>query len=95
MLVNLLLLLGLSSGSVSHRSVRRRKRESSVEVDKQRLFFDEISARVGVTKPEDWYSVTVDSVIALGGSFVNTQYHGSLTKGSECTYTTSVIDTVL
>lgn len=76
-----------------YRSIRGRKRESnSVEVEKHRLFFDEIASRVGVTKPEDWYSVPTHSVIALGGSFVNTEYHGSLTKGTALHHPLSVID---
>jgi hypothetical protein len=38
---------------------------------------------LNVQKPEDWNQVTTDTVLAEGGSFVNSRYSRSLAKGKE------------
>jgi hypothetical protein len=48
----------------------------------QRLFFDQIAAKLGILKPSDWYTVSAQTAISLGGSFINNQYKGSLINGT-------------
>jgi hypothetical protein len=53
------------------------------DIENQRKFFEEIAPALNIKKPEDWYSVNVDTVMKMGGSFVNspTHYKGSLIRG--------------
>ena len=49
--------------------------------NKQHVFFDELAKTLNIQKPEDWYSVSVKTVLEKGGSFVNTLYNGSVIRG--------------
>jgi hypothetical protein len=49
----------------------------------QRIFLDQLAEKLKVKKPEDWYNVTVNTVLQHGGSFVKTNYNTSLVRGKE------------
>ncbi len=52
------------------------------EKSAQRKFFDELAASLKIKQPEDWHSVTTDTVLQSGGGFINYYYNGSLLKGN-------------
>jgi hypothetical protein len=49
----------------------------------QRSFFDQLAVKLNVKKPEDWYSVGLETICKNGGSFIMTRYKGrsKLTQG--------------
>jgi hypothetical protein len=49
--------------------------------ENQRAFFEKLARSLGIVKPEDWYSISVDAVKAFGGSFIRRYYNSSLIKG--------------
>jgi hypothetical protein len=61
----------------------QRIRFYSTDIPTQRAFFDRLVNQLKIQNPEDWYSVKPQTVIDLGGSFVQSEYNGSLLKGNE------------
>jgi hypothetical protein len=51
------------------------------DIPNQRFFFDKLAAKLNIQKPEDWYSVQIETVLKEGGTFVNSVYKGSLIRG--------------
>jgi hypothetical protein len=51
------------------------------DVNNQRSFFDHLAKVLKIQKKEDWYEVSVTTVIQMGGSFLSTYYNKSLIKG--------------
>jgi hypothetical protein len=56
------------------------KRSNWKTIENQRAFFDKVASTLNIQKPEDWYSVSVDTVYKMGGSFIR-YYNGSLLRG--------------
>jgi hypothetical protein len=56
------------------------------DIENQREFFDELAEKLNIQKPEDWYSVRVDTVRQHGGSFLVNQYNNSLIRGKVIVY---------
>jgi hypothetical protein len=52
----------------------------------QKAFFDELAIRLNIKKPEDWYSVSVEKVMKMGGSFIHKRYNGSLMRALSGVY---------
>jgi hypothetical protein len=52
------------------------------DVGNQRKFFDRMALMLNITKPEDWYSVTIDRLLKNGGSFIRKYYKSSLVQGT-------------
>jgi hypothetical protein len=52
----------------------------------QRKFFDQLALKLNVKKPEDWFSVRLQTVLDNGGSFVKTYYNQSLVHGLNIYY---------
>jgi hypothetical protein len=48
----------------------------------QRAFFDQLATTLKVEKHTDWNAVDVNTVIEKGGSFIVSDYKGSLYKGT-------------
>jgi hypothetical protein len=48
----------------------------------QRFFLDQVASKLGLRRPEDWYTTTANTVLQMGGSFIKNQYRGSLIKGN-------------
>jgi hypothetical protein len=51
------------------------------DINNQRAFFDKMASLLNVQKEDDWYSVSVKSVIQHGGSFIKRHYNGSIIRG--------------
>jgi hypothetical protein len=51
------------------------------DIKNQKIFLDNLANKLNITKPEDWYSVKVETVLREGGYFVLSYYQGSLTRG--------------
>jgi hypothetical protein len=51
------------------------------DIKNQRSFFDVLAVKLNVKKPEDWYSVRLDTVLMNGGSFIISYYNGSVRRG--------------
>jgi hypothetical protein len=51
------------------------------DIKSQRTFFDQLALQLHITKPEDWNSVGVNTVLNKGGSFITSYYNGSLAQG--------------
>jgi hypothetical protein len=53
----------------------------------QRGEFNKVKSVLGISKPEDWYTVTSTAVCAAGGSTILTaHYGGSLPRALKCIY---------
>jgi hypothetical protein len=52
------------------------------DIIRQRSFFEEVGAKLGVQHLDDWYSIPVSKVLKIGGSSVLRQYEFSLRKGT-------------
>ncbi len=50
-------------------------------LDNQRRFFDDLAKQLKIQHPQDWYNITIETVLNSGGGFVNRYYSGSLTRG--------------
>jgi hypothetical protein len=56
-------------------------------VQNQRRFLDDLAVKLNIKSPEDWYSVKVETVVKLGGTFITRHYDGSLVRGKKkCIY---------
>jgi hypothetical protein len=49
-------------------------------IQNQRNFFDQLALKLGLEQKDDWYSVSVNTVLINGGSFLS-KYKGSLLQG--------------
>jgi hypothetical protein len=70
----------LSKRYISTNDVRL-KGQSNI-LSNQREFFDQVSKSLHINQPNDWHKISVDQIYKLGGSFVQTQYNGSLISGT-------------
>jgi hypothetical protein len=57
------------------------------DIANQKIFFDQLAETLKIQRPEDWYNVSVESVVSKGGSFLNSHYNGSLVRGTRFYWT--------
>ena len=51
------------------------------DLKNQRSFLDDVAKRLNLQTTEDWYTVSCSTVVKMGGTFVQTEYKGSLLNG--------------
>jgi hypothetical protein len=60
----------------------RHEARAAQHLVEHRHFFDQFAATSKITRPEDWYDVTVKNVLDAGGSFMLRYYRGSVIEGN-------------
>jgi hypothetical protein len=52
------------------------------DIKNQRTFFDNAAKLLNIQKQEDWNSISLQDLSAIGGSFIQKYYNGSIADGT-------------